>query len=473
MKNKIKLSSLLFLLGIFIISGCKDRTEVTAPEQIQQKSGKADFTRFVTIGNSLTAGVQSNSLFETAQKYSYGNQIANQVNASFEQPIVAEPGTPGRLEVVSLNPFQTYITKTSGAPLNLQYQAPYNNLGISGAFTYDVLNAQDSSSCYTAKYFNKPNPMFNLVLRGIGTQFQQAKMLHPTFVSLWIGNNDVLGYATSGGKIPITPSQQFAGMYSQILDSLASICPDGVVANIPNVSVLPFLTTVGPQIAIGTPWPTVKLLGVQGLVYQSTGSSPIGLADSAALLTGKVLLTLDGSEYAQLLGKPTGKYYRDNGMNIPAGVDTTKPFGFTPENPWPNYLILDQTEISNIQTAVSEYNNAINAAATAHYYGVVDINAALNQIRAADFNGGTVVNGVKFTTRYVEGGLFSLDGVHPTSQGYGIITNAFITVINQKYEANIPAINISTIPGSIKIHSLGKALNAIVPAKAFTNSFMF
>jgi hypothetical protein len=36
----------------------------------------------------------------------------------------------------------------------------------------------------------------------------------PTFFSLWIGNNDVLGYATTGGDgtDPITPSAGVAGV---------------------------------------------------------------------------------------------------------------------------------------------------------------------------------------------------------------------------------------------------------------------
>ena len=62
-----------------------------------------------------------------------------------------------------------------------------------------------------------------------------------------------------------------------------------------------------------------------------------------------------------------------------------------------------------------------------------------------------IIDGLKFTTAFLAGNLFSLDGVHPTTQGYGIVANYFIDVINQKYDASIPTINVSTLPGSITL----------------------
>ena len=80
---------------------------------------------------------------------------------------------------------------------------------------------------------------------------------------------------------------------------------------------------------------------------------------------------------------------------------------------------------------------------------MVDINTIFNQFRAADFTGGTVINGLTFKTTYVFGGLFSLDGVHPSNQAHGIVANEFIKVINTKYGAKIPLVDVAAIPGSI------------------------
>ncbi len=71
---------------------------------------------------------------------------------------------------------------------------------------------------------------------------------------------------------------------------------------------------------------------------------------------------------------------------------------------------------------------------------------------------------------FVTGGLFSLDGVHPTSQGQAIIANEFIKITNAKFNANLPLIDVSTIPGSLTLTGkvgLDKNGYAIFPKDAF------
>jgi phospholipase/lecithinase/hemolysin len=451
------LKTIAFIAGVvLILSACDDYNKLTAPTV---DTGNANFSRFVTIGNSLTAGYLSGSLFETAQKYSYGKLIANQLGTSFEQPLVGDPGTGGRLEIESLSPFTLSTNPNAGAPLNLTYPAPYNNLGVPGAFVYDVLNATNSSNNFTAVFAGVPNPMFDLILRNsalnIGTQFQQAAALDPTFVTLWIGNNDVLGFATSGGTKPAAPTDvpTFTALYTATGGAIASLGAQVVVGNIPDVASIPFFTTVGPQMALGVPWSQLALLGVPGLFYQehgNTGPSMTVFADSLTLLTGGVLVTLKGSSYASLVGTPTGKFYTDFGFpGLPPGIDTTQAFGVHPQNPWPDALILDPGEIITAKSTVDAYNGVISSVADANGFGLVDFNTFFKGIRASDFAGGTVIDGITFKTFYVSGGLFSLDGVHPTSQGQAIMANEFIKVINSKFSANIPLVNVAEIPGSL------------------------
>ena len=177
--------------------------------------------------------------------------------------------------------------------------------------------------------------------------------------------------------------------------------------------------------------------------------------DSLSLLYGSavptgVLVTLKGSSYASLVGAPGGKFYRDFGYpGLPAGIDTTKPFGVHPQNPWPDVLILDPAEITTTMNAVNSYNSTIQTVADAHGFGYADVNGLLKSIRANDFTGGTEINGVVFTTMFVTGGVFSLDGVHPTDQGYAIVANKFIETINTKFGSNISSVDVSTIPGSL------------------------
>lgn len=447
--KKILLSTFLLFTAVLFFNACEDRSDLTAPTPLNGKSGNADLTKYVAIGNSLTAGYQSGTLFYSAQIYAFPYLIARQAGVEITGLKVSDPGLGGRLEIKSLSPFTVYINPNAGAPMNLTLPAPYQNLGIPGALAYDVLNATNKDNCASA-----PNPYFDLVLRNsalnLGTQLEQALAQDPTLITLWIGNNDVLGYATSGGTAPSAPTNktQFQQLFSEICGRIAQAGKQAVVANIPNVSAIPFFTTVGPQIALSTPWYQLATQGVVGLVYQKSGGE-IGVADSLSLLTGSNLVTLRGSSYAPLLGQPTGKFYIDNGIPIPSSVDTTKPFGFHPDNPWPNALILDSAEIQIANQAVADYNTIIANTAANFNFALVDINSVFNQIRQNDFTGGTVYNGVTFRTTFVTGGLFSLDGVHPTNQGQAIIANEFLKVINNKYNAQFPLIDVSTIPGSL------------------------
>ncbi len=444
----------LTVLSLMIFNACEDRSELAAPPSLGGKSGNADLTKYVAIGNSLTAGYQSGTLYYSAQIYAFPYLIAQQAGVEITGLKVSDPGLGGRLEIKSLSPFTLYTNPNAGSPLNLTHPAAYQNLGIPGALAYDVLFATNKDNCASAVFAGTPNPYFDLVLRNsalnIGTQLQQALAQNPTLITLWIGNNDVLGYATSGGTAPSAPTSatQFQQLFGGICNGISQAGKQAVIANIPNVSAIPFFTTVGPQIALSTPWSQLAPSGVVGLIYQKTGGS-VGVADSLSLLTGSNLVTLRGSSYAPLLGLPTGKYYTDNGIPVPTGVDTTKPFGFHPQNPWPNALMLDADEIQIANQAVLDYNNIIAATSANFGFAVVDINSVFNQIRANDFTGGTKFNGVTFRTTFVTGGLFSLDGVHPTNQGQAIIANEFIKVINSKYNAQFPLVDVSTIPGSL------------------------
>ncbi len=430
MKKYLVLFITLAFISVLYV-GCEDRSDLTPPSP--PSTGSANFTKFVTIGNSLTAGYQSGSLYESAQKYTFGKLIADQVSVSFEQPLMGDPGTGGRLEIQSLTTTGVvlYTNTNVGAPKNATLARPYNNLGVPGAFVYDVMNATNANNCYTGTFAGTPNPLFDLVLRNsalnIGSQFKQAQAVSPTFVTLWIGNNDILGHATSGATVPYTPTTNFAALYTQVAENLAGLGANVVVANIPDVSVIPFFTTVGP---------TLKAQGVSAVWgIASTG-------DTILMNVSTNYLTLKASD---LLA--TGK-------------------GLSKSNPLPSSVILDSLEAINVKSVINSYNTTIATLAAAKNFGIVDIYTIFNNIVA----NGIVVNGIPFSVAYILGGLFSLDGVHPTSRGQGIVANEFIKVINSKYSASIPLVNVSTIPGSITLKKeVNKLGLPVIPPGALDN----
>jgi lysophospholipase L1-like esterase len=457
MKRKLLLA-LAVIISSFAFYACEDRSELSAPEA--PNTGTASFERLVSIGNSLTAGYQSGALFESAQKYSIGAQIARQAgNVTYAQPLISDPGSGGRIEISAITA-TSVVTKynyATGTAINLNYSKPYNNLGVPGAILYDILDSTD----FATKSAKRSNPFFSLVLRdkAFGNSIiQQAKNQNPTLILLDIGNNDVLGYATSGGtsgsdptgKLP-TNSNSFAYLFSQLVSKISTDLPNTkvAIANIPDVNTTPFFTTVGPKIAAGIAYAKTVNSSILGLFYQKNGETiATGLTNLDK--TNDVLITLKGASYASLLGQATGQYYRDNKITVPLGIDTTKPFGFHPQNPWPDALALDLDEQAIVSSSVSSFNATISAAAaSSSNFVLVDINKLMNKLRANDLTGGTDYNGISFKTDFVTGGIFGLDGVHPTDQGYAIFGNEFIKAINSKFGASIPVINVAEVPSSI------------------------
>ena len=163
-------------------------------------------------------------------------------------------------------------------------------------------------------------------------------------------------------------------------------------------------------------------------------------------------MTLSGSTYAGYIGVVSGKWYKDNKYPaLPVGIDTTKPFGVHPQNPLPDALILDASEQTVAANAIASFNATIAASASKNGAALVDVNGVFNSIKAS----GIVVNGTKYTTDFITGELFSLDGVHPTGKGQGIIANEFIKAANSKFGFTVTQVNVGTLPG-ISVSPLAK-----------------
>lgn len=441
-----KLTFLAVAAAILTTAGCKDDPISSPPPLIN--TGSANFTTYVALGNSLTAGYQSSALSQRDQPWSYPNLIAKGVQISFEQPLIKDPGIGGRLRLVNLVP--TIVSESSVNPadpasnLNAALQRPYNNLGIPGSVVFDMLDETD----FAAKSVQRKNPFFAQILRTstFGKSIvAQTRALKPTFITLWIGNNDVLGYATSGGSGAPTSPAIFNALYRGALDSLRTIGAGIVVANIPDVSAIPFFTTIGPSIAAALP------SGV-ALWYQENGNRGPATRSTRLNTANEPLLTLAGSSYASLLGRPTGQYYRDAAIRlgvpvsavIGAGIDTTKPFALHPQNPWPDPLTLDLGEQAVARTAVAAFNTIIDTLARNRNIAVVDFHAFLNKLSTEGIN----VPGIgTFTSAFIRGGAFSYDGVHPSSRGQALVANEWIKVINAKFNASISPVPISSAPG--------------------------
>lgn len=429
--NKVVIFCISVLLLIILAAGCSESPAPDMEEPGDVNSGRADFSTLVAIGNSLTAGVRASYLSGEYQLNSYPALIAGQMGKTvgrdsgddFLLPF-ASPGYGFLQNFTGYNHFGLpVITQVPlfGTVSNRNINRPYNNLGVPGATTADIINATTTANAYGN------NPFFDLLLRNAGsstpifdppqTVLQQAASLQPTFAFLWIGNNDVLGAATSGNTNPDrpTPVAAFEADLRKIFDELkqANSNIKGVIANIPDVSSIPFVTTVPVEVSLPGG-------GTQRL-YITRGDGSSGLASFA----DQILL-----DAIPVIGDSSG-------LNGPAGL----PAGLHPSAPLADDLVLDSLELQIIAAAVSGYNAVIASLAQQHDFALVDANAILETIASS----GIEIDGVLYSADLIDGGVFSIDGVHPKAAGYGIVANTVIDAINAAYGSEIPTIKIDEV----------------------------
>jgi len=373
-------------------------------------TGRADaqtnFTTYVSVGDSLAAGFESNALVETHQNRSVPFLIARQAGVQgFQQPLISEPGIPPELTLVSLVPAPLIAPKasTAGAPKNLALARPYNNLAVPGATSVDALTRTTDAG-----------GLHDVILRGMGTQVQQAVALHPTAITLWIGNNDVLGAALRGRAVDgvtLTPTDAFRATYAQIVAALKTTGAFIVAANLPNVTAIPFVTTIRPYVVNSAGQP-VLIAGSRVPLLGPEGPLP---SNSLVTLAASTLLA--------------------QGIGIPAVVGGTG-------TPLPDEVVLNPSEIAIIQDHVNVNNKSIRDICGAANIPVLDVQAILNEL----YTTGIHVGGITLTSSFLSGGAFSYDGVHPNDIGYAVLANELIRVINAN-GGTLPLVDLGPVLG--------------------------
>jgi len=467
----------LFLVSLTFVA-CNNNDEAVvdnnSSDGLPLTAGSADFTKYVSLGNSLTAGYCDNALFIEGQKGSYTNILAQQFalvgGGEFKIPLMADniggfvggnPAFGPRLYFNGAGPAQVSGTPTTNPTTVLT--GGFNNFGVPGAKSFHLITPG----------YGTLNPYFGRFASNPGTSvLADAVAQTPTFFSLWIGNNDVLSYATSGGtganqtgnlnpatygSNDITDPNVFASAYNTLLDGTNGLTKNGakgVVANIPYVTSIPFFTTVKYNAA--------TLTAAQASALNSgyaTYNGGLQLAKNANLITeqerlartitfaagANALVIVD--EYLTNLSGLGLPYYRqatstDYILLSSGGVSaqTYLPAGNGTQFPLADKWVLSKSEVAELKTATDAYNVTIKALATSKGLAFVDANAVLAQVASPV---GYTANNYNVTSTYVTGGAFSLDGVHPGPRGYALIANKFLEAINATYGSNLKAVDLS------------------------------
>lgn len=428
---------ILLASGLLLLGACKPHFETPAATH-----GSADFSRYIALGNSLTAGYADGGLYLAGQQNSYPSIIAKQMQAvgggTFTQPLFSadQANGSGYLKLTGFNadgtPVTTPVTSNlavrgvitvptfGNVTLYTKYTGDINNYGVPGIKLLHITYAP----------YGNLNGYFERLLPGSAPtntttylDFVTAKPF--TFFTDWLGNNDALLYATTGGAGDVlTDKTTFAQLYNLSISRFTANGAKGAVATIPDVTSIPYFNTITIGAILGAVQkanPSVQALYVNALVSGTT------YAPRAATANDLVILTFPTSKIGTPVSTPFGNL----------------PYGLTPYTPIENQYVLDANEVAITKDYVTSYNNTIKSVAAAKGLAVFDAYTFLNNVK----NNGLTVNGQNFTSAYISGGIFSLDGVHLTPQGYAIVANEFIKAINSTYGSSIPLANISAYSG--------------------------
>ena len=522
MKNIIvRLSYVLALTGVLLACDSEDDLieDRIAENTVDATftSGSTDFSNYVALGNSLTAGFMDGALYTEGQDNSFPNILGNQMveaglAADFNQPdINAVNGFN-----VSLNSdptmatFGKFILNTSipgpeattpGNPITpfAGDRATLNNFGVSGAGLADLTDPNvglPTSNPFYARFATNP---------GVSTILGDALATNPTFFTLWAGSADVLGYATSGGvgADPLVDYSQaeFTADFSNVIGQLVAEGAEGVVINIPPVTLIPFLRAV-PYNPVPLDGPTAGLLntsfaGFNGaldaivanghdaddaaarkITYEAAPNNPLLIIDetledlSAKFDALEGAGAIDAAQRAALQPFVQARPATENDL-IPLSTQPAIGEDLNPmapgtalrgiSVPLSDEFVLTFAESAAAVLAAATYNGVISAV-VGNTPGVelLDIQPIFADVAgleeeqaqdlgltpaaqaAADGEQGIVYEGVLLLPDFSPTGIFSTDGIHPNPRGHAIVANELIDLINTSFGSNIPRTN-STI----------------------------
>ena len=414
---------LCLVLGLAaFLAGCEGPCSKIAPLTGPASSnGAVDFSTYVAAGTSISAGWQSSGLVDRHQIHSFPAVFAQQIGktvqldgrGTFSIPVWDRDGFPALLEIKSYSPLViNNIGRVTGNPVNDQ-PAAFHNMAVPYAVAFDFV---DTTFYYNNPTAQVPRPaeatsLFNGIARHRGTIASQVLSLSPTFISWEYGANEVLGPASTGAAPSATTGANHAALLTASMNLIHTFAPNAKVAvvNVPDVTSIPFFTTFPPFTVSLTTGLPVALIGPGG----------------ASLAAGDLVTLGAGTLLAQGIGFPVGSY---NYVNPSAPGNGTA---------LPGAVVLDAAEVAATSLEVAKMNTAVDTVALRPFVVKVDLHALL----AAAAQNGIRIGGTTFTTDFVTGGLFSLDGVHPNDLADAVIANVMIDAVNTKFGSSIAHAN--------------------------------
>ncbi|WP_421775185.1 hypothetical protein [Gracilimonas sp.] len=527
--------SKLLLVTTLVFVGCEgqeqsliddrlDDNPIQEPPSENYSAGDANFSNYVAIGNSLTAGYMDAALYDAGQ----ANSIAAQMNAQFE--IVGGTSDFNQPDINSTNGFNTAVENPQGSLVLGRFKldtnipgpspviggdpiAPYsgatnelNNFGVPGIQVGQLLtpaaggpNSEQNPaySPFYARFASNPSADG----QNGSTILGDAISAGPTFFSLWIGNNDVLGFAISGATNDaiFTSQADYQTRFSAVINNLMQV-PDlkGVVVDIPPILAIPYFRAVTyDQIVLDEETAGALNQAFAGFnaaldaivanlghdqadaemrkVNYSAGANPILIIDDNLEDLGPKFDQLEGAgaitaqQRAALVpyeqARPMmGDLLQIGDELVLLSAGSVLGTLADPQNPQSQIGVvvplgdeytLTSDEIVEIETARQTFNGIMqqvvqgaNAGSTRiafHSTNAVD-GAFLDLFGLSDGELGVRVSGTLLAPDFSPNGVFSTDGIHPNSRGNAIVVNEVLKTIEETFNATLPSVDVLDLP---------------------------
>jgi hypothetical protein len=304
---------------------------------------------------------------------------------SFLNMIAAHMGAPFPLPLIRTGLFASVGDMADRSRINPSVRT--YNLAVSGADAHSILF--DVATATTTGEIDSETEL--VLFPQVGSQIQVAEQLLPQYAAVWIGNNDALGAALAFDQLngtQLTPVPQFTADFTQLVQRLNAMGTKAVFGTIPDITGIAFLLNRQDLI---------RFLGTDhGLPEGSLTSLPAMFLVRLGLLSPTVFAD-------------------------------------------PNY-VLDPAEQATISNHIALLNDVIRSVVAAHGMALADTHAVFDYIS----DNTLPLFGLTYTTRFL-GGIFSLDGVHPSNFGHGVATLFFIDALNRQYGTSIPQLSGPTL----------------------------
>ena len=443
MKSTHLFFSIFLILFIALFNACSPKLDIPVPD-----AGNADFSKTVAVGGNYMAGYQDGALYQKGQRFSIPALLAEQFKlvggSIFNQALMPDDNglglnskvweswflSPSHLgyktdckNVSALSPLKNFISEGAASPYLVGVSGnSVQNLAIPFTNIIDYFNPLWG----TAFSAQNRNPYYNRVAGnpGVSTIYTDAKAQNATFITAWVGMEDIYNYAGSGGTTAAIPSAvSFSAYLDTLLGGLTANGARGVIATIPDFRVFPYYTLVA--------WDNADLRQTQADSLNDI-YEPAGLLHIHFVKGRNGFVIDDASANGSVRQLHEGEYIT---LSVPLDSMKCEKYGLIYNTIHDRYVI-DSSEIYTIDQAISSYNSVIIQKAAQYNLALADMHSYFNSVKS-----GIKWNGADFNATFVSGGFFSLDGYHPNQKGYALIANEFIRAINVKYDAVIPTLN--------------------------------